>query len=209
MQQVAEQQPLAGVAVRQHRERHHDEGVRHSYPEGFYGIHHAHIRAERLKKKILCPQRRELLCCKAVGTAGRGGLRVQSRAEVRKDGGVLLGGGVAGQLPARLRQLFPARHLGRCHPGQAEGIGLDSLCARRQILGVDPLHPFGVGKVRQLAFYARRGLIIGTHAAVEQQRLMGKILSDVRHRKVLLFLRFSLYFSRLPRDGAFVQSSSV
>ena len=186
-QQVAEQQALAGVAVRQHREGHHDKGVRHGHTQCLYRLHNAHIGAERLEQKVLCPQCGELLRHKAVGAAGRGSFGVRGRAKVSEDGGVLLRSGITGQLPARLGQLFPARHLGRRHPGQTEGVGLDGLCACGQIFRMDLLHALGVGEVGHFAVRARCRFIIGTHAAVEQKRLVGKILSDVRHRKVLLF----------------------
>ena len=152
-----------------------------------YRLHNAHIGAERLEQKVLCTQCGELLRHKAVGATGRGSFGVRGRAEVSEDGGVLLSGSVTGQLPARLGQLFPARRLGRRHPGQTEGVGLDGLCACGQIFRMDLLHALGVGEVGHFAVRARCRFIIGTHAAVEQKRLVGKMLSDVRHRKVLLF----------------------
>ena len=179
---------LAGVAIRQHRKRDEDKGVRHLGLEGLDRVQNACVRAQRLKQEVLRPLRRKALRDGGVYLSCRGGLGVRRRAKVGEDSRARFRRRFCCQLPARCGQRFPAGLLCRRHPGQAEGVGLDGVGTGDKVCPVDSLHPHRVSKVGLLALGARRGFIIGTHAAVKYQRLLGKMGSDVSHGVLLFYL---------------------
>ena len=95
--------------------------------DGPHDIQKARIGAQGLEQEIPGPQRRELLCHGRIYLPRRNCLGIRSRAEVGKNGGTRLLCGLHSQLPACLRQLFPAGRVCRRQPGQAEGIRLDGI----------------------------------------------------------------------------------
>ncbi len=98
---------LPGVAVGQDRKGHQYKGIRHFRLDGPHGIQKARIGAQGLKQEIPGPQRRELLCHSGY-TCSAGTLGIRSRAKVGKHCRAHLLCGLHSQLPACLRQLFPA-----------------------------------------------------------------------------------------------------
>ena len=160
---------LPGVAVGQDRKGHQHKGIRHFRLDGPHGIQKARIGAQGLEQEIPGPQRRELLCHSRIYLPRRNRLGIRSRAEVGKNGGTRLLCGLHSQLPACLRQLFPAGRVCRRQPGQAEGIRLDGISPCRQILPVDSQHPRRVGQVGLLALHPGSRLIISTHGTIKKQ----------------------------------------
>ena len=144
-------------------------------------IQNARVGAQRLEQKILCAQREKPFCNGDVHFSGRQCLGVRCRAEVGKHRRAALLRRLFCQLPPCFGQLFPARKPSRRHPRQAEGVGLEGVRARGQIFPVDGLHPRRVGAVGLLTLLPGLRLIIGTHAAVKQQRLAFEMFPDVDH----------------------------
>ena len=173
---------LPGVAVGQDRKGHQHKGIRHFRLDGPHGIQKARIGAQGLEQEIPGPQRRELLCHSRIYLPRRNCLGIRSRAEVGKNGGTRLLCGLHSQLPACLRQLFPAGRVCRRQPGQAEGIRLDGISPCRQILPVDSQHPRRVGQVGLLALHPGSRLIISTHGTIKKQGAGLQQFADVFHK---------------------------
>ena len=170
-----------GVAVGQDRKGHQHKGIRHFRLDGPHGIQKARIGAQGLEQEIPGPQRRELLCHSRIYLPRRNRLGIRSRAKVSKNGGTRLPCGLHSQLPACLRQLFPAGRVCRRQPGQAEGIRLDGISPCRQILPVDSQHTRRVGQVGLLALHPGSRPIIGTHSTIKKQGAGLQQFANVHH----------------------------
>ena len=105
----------------------------------------------------------------------------------RKHRSVRLRRSLPGQLPARLSQCLPCRVVGCRHPGQSKGVGLDGIRPGVKICPVHRQNALRVGPVCLLALLSGRCIIIGAHAAVEQQRAFFQDLMHIFHVEVLLF----------------------
>ena len=164
---------LAGVAVRQHRKGYQHKGLRHGLLQRTNGFQHAVLGAQGLKQKIPCAQQRKALCHSKIHLLRREIFGIRCGAKVGKHCRAGLPGGLCCQLPTCIRQLLPARHLGRRHPGQTEGVGLDGIGPGGKIRPVHRQNALGVGQVCLLALLPRLCFIIGAHTAIKQQRPLG------------------------------------
>ena len=164
---------LPGVAVRQHRKGYQYKGLRHSLLQRTNRFQHTVLGAQGLEQKIPCTQQRKALCHSKIHLLRREIFGIRCGAKVGKHCRAGLPGGLCCQLPACIRQLLPARLLCRRQTRQAEGIGLDGVRSGGKIRPVHCQNALGVGQVCLLAFLPRFCFIIGTHAAIEQQRPLG------------------------------------
>ena len=164
---------LAGVAVRQHRKGYQYKGLRHGLLQRMNRFQHTVLGAQSLEQEIPCSQQRKALCHSKIHLLRREVFGIRCGAKVGKHRRAGLPCSLCCQLPARIRQLLPARLLRRRQTRQAEGIGLDGVRSGGKIRPVHRQNAIRVGQVCLLALLPRLCFIIGTHAAIEQQRTLG------------------------------------
>ena len=161
---------LAGVAVRQHRKGYQHKGLRHSLLQRTNRFQHTVLGAQGLKQKIPCTQQCKALCYGKIHLLCRVVLGIRCGAKVCKHCCAGFACGLCCQLPARIRQLLPAGLLCRRQTRQAEGVGLDGVRSGSKIRPVHRQNALRVGQVCLPTLLPRFCFIIGTHAAIEQQR---------------------------------------
>ena len=164
---------LAGVAVRQHRKGYQHKGLRHGLLQRMNRFQHTFLGAQGLEQEIPRAQQCKALCYGKIYLLRREVLGVRRGAKVGKHCRAGLSCSLCCQLPARIRQLLPARLLRRRQTRQAEGIGLDGVRSGGKIRPVHRQNAIRVGQVCLFTLLPRLCFIIGTHAAIEQQRTLG------------------------------------
>ena len=173
---------LAGVAVRQHRKGYQYKSLRHGLLQRTNRFQHAVLGAQGLEQKIPCAQQCKALCHGKIHLLCRVALGIRCGAKVGKHCRAGLPCGLCCQLPARVCQLLPAGLLRSRQTRQAESVGLDGVRSGSKIRPVHRQNALGVGQVCLFALLPRFCFIIGTHAAIEQQRTPGQQFAHIQHR---------------------------